>query len=93
MKILARRIRRVMGSLVSESQIAFVQGRQILDGALIAYESVHWLRKSKKEGVLIKLDFKKAYDSVRWCFIDHVLDRMGLEVIGEGGFVAVCHRH
>ena len=35
-KILANRISKVMGLLVSETQLTFVQGRQILDGALIA---------------------------------------------------------
>ena len=25
----------------------------------------------------MKLDFKKAYDSVRWSFMDHVLESMG----------------
>ena len=66
-----------MGSLVVETQIVFVQGRQIMDDALIACETVHWLKKSKKKGVLVKLDFKKAYDSVRWWFMDYVLDRIG----------------
>ena len=66
-----------MGSLVGEVQIAFIQDNKILDGALIAYESVHWIKKAKKKGVTIKLDFRKAYDSVKCCFMDQVLHKMG----------------
>ena len=25
----------------------------------------------------MKLDFRKAYDSIRWVFVDHVLEKMG----------------
>ena len=56
-KILANRPRRVMDGLVGETQTAFVQGRQILDGALIANEAVHWIKRRKKKAALIKLDF------------------------------------
>ena len=66
-----------MDGLVGETQTAFVQGRQITDGALIACEAVHWLKRKKKEAVIMKLDFHKAYDSVRWDFVDKVLDRIG----------------
>ena len=72
-KILANRLRTVMNGLVGETQTAFIQGRQILDGTLISCEVVHWLKKHKKEAVLVKLDFCKAYDLVRWVFVDHVL--------------------
>ena len=54
-----------------------MKGRQILDGALIANEVVHWVKKKKKEVNIMKLDFRKAYDSVRWVFVDHVLEKMG----------------
>lgn len=76
-KVLANRMRSVMANLVGESQSAFVQGRQILDGALIANEAVHWVKRRKKEAIIMKLDFRKAYDSVRWIFVDQVLEKMG----------------
>ena len=76
-KVLANRIRHVMDGPVGETQTAFAQGQQILDGALIACKVIHWLKSKKKEAVIMKLDFHKAYDSVRWDFVDHVLNRMG----------------
>ena len=76
-KVLSKRIKSVLPSLIGESQSAFVEGRQILDGALIANEAVHWLKKKKKEGVLIKLDFQKAYDTIDWHTLDLVLKEMG----------------
>ena len=76
-KILANRVKLVMPGLVGETQSAFVSGRQILDGGLIANEVVWWLKKAKMSGFMLKLDFQKAYDTVRWSFLDHVLDCMG----------------
>jgi hypothetical protein len=39
-KILANRLRAVIGSVVSDSQSTFVKGKQILDGNLVANEAV-----------------------------------------------------
>ena len=63
-KILSKRLQEVLPRLVGDSQTAFVKGRQILDGALIANEVVGWLKKTRRTGILLKLDFEKAYDSV-----------------------------
>ncbi|XP_016207070.1 uncharacterized protein LOC107647514 [Arachis ipaensis] len=76
-KVLVRRMRSVMPGLVGQTQTAFVQGRKIHDGALIACETVHWLNARKMKAVIIKLDFQKAYDRVRWSFVDIVLQKMG----------------
>ncbi|XP_072087395.1 uncharacterized protein [Arachis hypogaea] len=76
-KILIRRIRKIMPGLVGETQSAFVQGRKIHDGALIACETVQWLKLRKKNSTIIKLDFQKAYDRVKWSFVDIVLQKMG----------------
>jgi len=39
-KVLANRLRSIMGSVISDSQSAFIKGRQILDGILVANEVV-----------------------------------------------------
>ncbi|MCI04530.1 cysteine-rich receptor-like protein kinase, partial [Trifolium medium] len=59
--------------VISESQTAFVKDRQIQDGILIANEAVDEARKSKKELMLFKVDFEKAYDSVEWGYLDAVM--------------------
>jgi hypothetical protein len=76
-KVLANRLRLVIGSVISEPQTAFVKDRQILDGILIANEVVDDARKTKKELLLFKVDFEKAYDSVDWSYLDAVMGKMG----------------
>ncbi|MCI35255.1 LINE-1 reverse transcriptase like, partial [Trifolium medium] len=68
-------------SVISESQTAFVKDRQIFDGILIANEAVDEARKTKKELLLFKVDFEKAYDSVDWSYSDAVMGRMSFSVL------------
>ncbi|RVW45556.1 Transposon TX1 uncharacterized 149 kDa protein [Vitis vinifera] len=76
-KVLANRIKKVLGEVISESQNAFVEGRQILDAMLIANEAVDSRLKDNVGGVLCKLDIEKAYDRVSWSFLLVVLKEMG----------------
>jgi len=69
-------LRNVIGSVIFPSQTTFVSGRQILDGLLIANELVDDACKQKKELLLFKVDFEKAFDSVDWKYLDTVLQRM-----------------
>ncbi|RVW76194.1 Transposon TX1 uncharacterized 149 kDa protein [Vitis vinifera] len=76
-KVLANKIKKVMGKVISESQNAFVESRQILDIVLIANEVVDSRLKSNVGGVLCKLDTEKAYDHIGWSFLMAVLKKMG----------------
>jgi hypothetical protein len=75
-KLLANRLRMVIGSVIFVSRTTFVKDRKILDGILIANEVVDEAHKAKKELLLFKVDFEKAYDSVDWGYLDAVMGRM-----------------
>nr|GEV32393.1 RNA-directed DNA polymerase, eukaryota [Tanacetum cinerariifolium] len=76
-KILTNRLINVLGDLVNEVQSAFVANRQILDGLFILNELFQWCKTKKKQTLIFKVDFEKAYDSVRWDFLDEVLCKFG----------------
>nr|CCA65974.1 hypothetical protein [Beta vulgaris subsp. vulgaris] len=75
-KLMAKRIQRVMSSLIGPLQSSYVEGRQILDGALVASEVIDLCKRKKMEAILLKLDFHKAYDSVSWSFLQWTLAQM-----------------
>ncbi|GJY97028.1 RNA-directed DNA polymerase, eukaryota [Tanacetum coccineum] len=76
-KILTNRLVVVLGGIINEVQSAFIKDRQILDGPFILNEVMSWCKKKKKQTLLFKVDFEKAYDSVRWDFLDDVLGKFG----------------
>ena len=41
-------------------------------------------RCSGEKGVVLKIDFEKAYDHVSWDFLDHVLERGSVLDGGNG---------
>ena len=63
-KVLANRLKKVVGKVVSSSQNAFVKSRQILDASLIANEAIDLVSKGNDDGILCKLDIENAYDHV-----------------------------
>lgn len=76
-KILTNRLVGVLGGIINEVQSAFIKDRQILDGPFILNEVLSWCKRKKKQSLLFKVDFEKAYDSVRWDFLDDVLSKFG----------------
>jgi hypothetical protein len=81
-KLLANRLKSCLYKCVSEEQSAFVEGRSILDNALIAIEIIHalkWKTRGNKGELALKIDISKAYDRVDWGFLRGVLSRMGCE--------------
>lgn len=78
-KAYATRFSGVTHTIISSSQTTFIKGRLILDGSLALQEIVHKLRIKNLGGVLLKLDFMKAYDRVNWKFLRRVMPRKGFD--------------
>ncbi|XP_074299722.1 uncharacterized protein LOC141630875 [Silene latifolia] len=69
-KVICARLATVLPDIISENQSAFLKGRDIIDNILIWHDLVRlYKRKACSPRCLMKVDLKKAYDSVEWEFI------------------------
>lgn len=74
-KILARRLESLLPSIISNSQSAFVKGRLLVENVLLASEMVQGFdRVGISQRGLLKVDLRKAFDSVKWDFLSHILE-------------------
>ncbi|GFZ18817.1 hypothetical protein Acr_27g0005560 [Actinidia rufa] len=62
--------------VVGEVQSAFIGGKNIQDGILIANDVVEEWKRSRKRDIIIKLDFEKAFDKVNWNYMLRMMDLM-----------------
>jgi hypothetical protein len=76
-KVFTNRVTLVAQRVIRPSQTTFLPGRYILEGVVILHEAIHEMHRKKKSGVILKLDFKKAYDKVKWPFLQQVLRMKG----------------
>ncbi|XP_068466211.1 uncharacterized protein [Phaseolus vulgaris] len=76
-KVLAERIKKVLPTIIDDCQSAFLKNRGILDNVLMANEVVEDIRRRGQSGLCLKVDFEKAYDSVRWEFLYDMMGKMG----------------
>ena len=77
------RIEPYANKLIHLAQSAFMKGRNIMSGVLSLHEILHEIKQQKECGVVLKLDFEKAYDKVNWtllftCLKARVLVRHGV---------------
>ncbi|KAK1277454.1 hypothetical protein QJS04_geneDACA016871 [Acorus gramineus] len=78
--VLANRLKPTSGFMIEENQSAFIPGWILHDGFMVAQELISTPHRDKQSGVVIKLDFSKAYDNVRWDFLLHLLACHGLRI-------------
>jgi hypothetical protein len=78
-KVATNRISKIAEKVIRPTQTAFMPGRHILEGVVILHETIHELHRKKLDGVLLKLDFEKAYDKVKWSFLQQTLRIKGFD--------------
>jgi hypothetical protein len=77
-KILADRLQTVIIKLVHQNQYEFIRTRSI-EGCLgWFFEYIHQCHHSRREAIILKLDFEKAFDTVEHSTILQMMQHMGL---------------
>ena len=76
-KILANRMQTVILSLIHPHQYGFIKSRSIQDCLAWSFEYIHQCHQSKREIIILKLDFAKVFDTVEHCVILQMLKALG----------------
>lgn len=76
-KLLANRLSLVIKDLIDSSQSAFIKGRCIVDNIATANKLIFFIQKHRLAGLIFKVDFAKAFDTVDWDFLFELLEARG----------------
>jgi hypothetical protein len=74
---LTTRLEPVTRRIVHKAHTTFKSGRNIMTLVLALHEVLHESKRSKKIGVVFKIDFEKEYDKVYWDFLIQCLEKCG----------------
>jgi len=76
-KLLADRLQSVILQLLHSNQYGFIKNRTIQDCIAWCFEYIRQCHQDKKEIIILKLDFAKAFDTIEHCAITQVMRQMG----------------
>ncbi|CAN1139929.1 Transposon TX1 uncharacterized 149 kDa protein [Linum perenne] len=81
-KIISARLKKCLPEVISLNQSAFVSGRQIGDNILMAHELVNaYHLKHTSPRCAVKIDLRKAFDSVNIKALAAVMEAMGFPIV------------
>ena len=79
------RIRKVLDYLISDTQSGFIKGRYIGENTRFIFDLLSYTEFKNIPGLLVLIDFEKAFDSMSWSFIYQVLKYFGFgEILFSG---------
>jgi hypothetical protein len=77
--VLANRLQNVISKIISEDQTGYIRGRFIGNNLRKLLDIDFYLKEKLKTGVLLLLDFEKAFDCVEWSFLESTLRKFGFD--------------
>ena len=72
-RAIAKRIEPKLPKLVHSDQTGFVKGRYIGQNVRLLNDLMEFTESNKLPGILLFIDFEKAFDTLEWPFIQHAL--------------------
>ena len=79
-KAIKNRLKKLLPNIIFEEHAAFVPSRYIIKNVLVAFESLHYMKRKsndRKGDVAMKIDISRAYDRIYWGFLKAFLLKIG----------------
>ena len=81
-KCIASRIKKVLPKLINNDQTGFMKNRFIGENIRLIDSIINYANAAEQiEGLLLFIDFEKAFDSIEWSFIEKTLKYFNLETL------------
>ena len=71
---IANRIKKLLPFIIDLDQSGFLSGRFTGDNIRLIYDILSYSNKENKKGLMVLIDFEKAFDSVSWSFMEKCLN-------------------
>ena len=65
----------VLNDIIGPDQKGFLKERYIEENTRLVYDIIQYCKEKKKVGILLLVDFEKAFDSIEWTYIRKVLKK------------------
>ena len=82
-KTLASRLQSVIAALISVDQVGYIKGRFLSQNVRVIEDIMLYTEKYDLSGLLVLIDFQKAFDTVEWNFL---FDTLKGSILGLSSF-------
>ena len=77
---LANRIKPILQNIISQTQKGFLRGRYIGECTRLIFDLIEKMEDEDIPGILLLVDFEKAFDTIEWSFIEKTLEFYGFGI-------------
>ena len=78
-KVIANRVKCCLPDIIHHNQSCFIKDRFIGETARSILEVIDHTERSELPGMMIFIDFEKAFDSIEWCFLYSCLEAFNFD--------------
>ena len=71
--VMANRMKKVLNKIISSDQRGFLKDRYMEENTRLIYDLIQYCKENNREGILLLIDFEKAFDSIEWKYIKKIL--------------------
>ena len=75
---ITKRLRPLLNNTISSEQKGFIEGRSISDCTRLMCDIIFEIEKQNKDGLILLVDFEKAFDSLSWKYRHHILPKYNI---------------